>query len=125
MDKKKKKLLIADDEPNIRLLVKRIFEQEYTILEAENGKKAVDVALHNTPDIILMDIMMPEIDGLTALSAMKANERTRPIPVIMLTGVGHELNEIMAKSMGAKAYMRKPINSQELLDIVNKLLNER
>ena len=125
MDKKKRKLLIADDEPNIRLLVKRIFEQEYTILEAENGKKAVDIALHNTPDIILMDIMMPEIDGLTALSAMKANERTRSIPVIMLTGVGHELNEIMAKSMGAKGYMRKPINSQELLDIVNKLLNDR
>ncbi|MDO8717187.1 MAG: response regulator [Dehalococcoidales bacterium] len=125
MDKKKGKLLIADDEPNIRLLIKKIFEKEYTVIEAENGKKAVDSALHNQPDIILMDIMMPETDGLTALSAMKADARTRSIPVIMLTGVGHELNEIMAKSMGAKGYMRKPINSQELLDIVNKLLKDR
>ncbi|MBF8251385.1 MAG: Response regulator containing a CheY-like receiver domain, partial [Deltaproteobacteria bacterium] len=71
MDKKKGKLLIADDESNIRLLIKKIFEKEYTVIEAENGKRAVDSAIHNAPDIILMDIMMPELDGLTALSAMK------------------------------------------------------
>lgn len=118
----KKKLLIVDDEPNIRLLIRRIFERDYVIFEAENGKKAVDSALHNVPDIILMDIMMPESDGLAALNVMKANERTKAIPVIMLTGVGHELNERLAKSVGAKGYMRKPIKPQELRDAVSKLV---
>ena len=122
MGDKKKKLLIADDEPNIRLLIRRIFEQDYIIIEAENGRKAVDLALRILPDIILMDIMMPESDGLTALSEMKLNEQTKAIPVIMLTGVGYELNERLAKSMGAKGYMRKPIKPQELLDAVSKLL---
>lgn len=118
----KKKLLIADDEPNIRLLIRRIFERDYIIFEAENGRKAVDSALRNRPDIILMDIMMPESDGLAALSEMKANEHTKSIPVIMLTGVGHELNERLAKSVGAKGYMRKPIKPQELIDAVSKLV---
>ena len=122
MGEKKKKLLIVDDEPNIRLLIRRIFEQDYVIIEAENGRKAVESALRNLPDIILMDIMMPESDGLAALSEMKANGHTRAIPVIMLTGVGHELNERLAKSLGAKGYMRKPINPQELIDVVSKLL---
>ena len=122
MDKRKRKLLIADDEPNIRLLVRRIFEKEYTVIEAENGKKAVDSALRNHPDIILMDIMMPECDGLAALSEMKANNHIKAIPVIMLTGVGHGLNERLAKSVGAEGYMRKPINPQELRDAVSKLV---
>ena len=122
MGEKKKKLLIVDDEPNIRLLIRRIFEQDYVNIEAENGRKAVESALRNLPDIILMDIMMPESDGLAALSEMKANGHTRAIPVIMLTGVGHELNERLAKSLGAKGYMRKPINPQELIDVVSKLL---
>lgn len=125
MDEKKstkKKLLIADDEPNIRLLIKRIFEKDYAIIEAENGRKAVDLAFRHVPDIILMDIMMPESDGLAALSEMKANKSTKDIPVIMLTGVGHELNERLAKSVGATGYMRKPIKTQELLDAVSKLV---
>ena len=103
-------------------MIRRIFEQDYIIIEAENGRKAVDLALRILPDIILMDIMMPESDGLTALSEMKLNEQTKAIPVIMLTGVGYELNERLAKSMGAKGYMRKPIKPQELLDAVSKLL---
>lgn len=122
MGEKKRKLLIVDDEPNIRLLIRRIFERDYIIFEAENGRKAVDSALRNLPDVILMDIMMPESDGLAALTEMKANEHTKAVPVIMLTGVGHELNERLAKSLGAKGYMRKPINPQELFDAVSKLL---
>ena len=117
----KKKLLVVDDEQNIRLLIKRIFEADFIILEAENGKKAVEVAVKHTPDVILMDIMMPESDGLSALNEMKSNVVTREIPVIMLTGVGHELNERLAKSVGADGYMRKPIKPQELMDAVKKV----
>ncbi len=116
-----KKLLVVDDEPNIRLLIKRIFEEDFTILEAENGKRAIELAEKHIPDVILMDIMMPESDGLAALNEMKAHQNTRNIPVIMLTGVGHELNERLAKSVGANGYMRKPIKPQELIDAVQKV----
>lgn len=120
-NKNKKKLLVADDEPNIRLLIKRIFEHDFIIIEADNGVKAFELAIRHTPDVILMDIMMPESDGLTALNEMKSNMHTKHIPVIMLTGVGHELNERLAKSVGANGYMRKPIKPQELADAVFKV----
>ncbi len=118
----KKKLLIADDEPNIRLLIRRIFEKDYTVFEAENGRRAVDLALRHIPDIILMDVMMPESDGLAALNELKATESTKAIPVIMITGVGHELNERLAKSVGAKGYIRKPVKPQELFDAVSTII---
>ena len=118
----KKKLLIADDEPTIRLMVRRVFEGEYVVIEAKNGKEAVDLALHRTPDIILMDMMMPETDGLTALNTIRTNKRASSIPVIMLTGAGYELNEVLARNLGAKAYLRKPVTPQELLDTVSKII---
>ena len=120
--KAKKKLLIADDEPNIRLMVRRTFEQIYVVFEAKNGKEAVDLALQHIPDIIIMDVMMPVIDGLTALSTIRNRKKGSAIPVIMFTGVGFELNEQLAGSLGAQAYLRKPITPQELLDAVSKII---
>ena len=117
----KKKLLIADDEPTIRLMVRRIFEQEYVVLEAKNGKEAVELALRHIPDVILMDVMMPGIDGLTALNTIRNSKSVSAIPVIMFTGAGYELNEALARSLGAKAYLRKPVNPQELRDAVSKI----
>ncbi|MFH0769277.1 MAG: response regulator [Chloroflexota bacterium] len=120
--KTKKKLLVADDEPSIRSMVRKIFEREYVVLEAKSGKEAVDLALHHIPDIILMDVMMPEVDGLTALNSIRNNKRGSSIPVIMFTGVGYELNEQLARSLGAKAYLRKPVTPQELRDVVSKII---
>ena len=120
--KAKKKLLIVDDEPNIRLMVRRTFEQRYVVLEAKDGKEAVDLALRHIPDIIIMDVMMPGVDGLTALNAIRNSKRVSAIPVIMFTGVGFELNEQLAGSLGAKAYLRKPVTPQELLDAVSKII---
>ena len=120
--KAKKKLLIADDEPNIRLMVRRTFEQKYVVIEAKNGKEAVDLTLRHIPDIIIMDVMMPGVDGLTALNTIRNSKRVSAIPVIMFTGVGFELNEQLAGSLGAKAYLRKPVTPQELLDAVSKII---
>jgi len=120
--KAKKKLLVADDEPNIRLLIKRTFEDEYVVLEAKNGKEAIDLALHQLPSVIFMDMMMPNTDGLTALNTLRNDKRTSSIPVIMLTGVGYELNEQHARSLGAQGFLRKPVTPQELLDAVGKAI---
>ena len=112
----KQKILVADDELYIRLLVKDILEPEFTVLEASNGEEAVNVAYTEQPDLILMDILMPKLDGYTACYAIKNNELTKDIPVVMLTGVGHELNRQLSQEMGATAYITKPFNPEDLLD---------
>jgi CheY-like chemotaxis protein len=117
-----KTILIADDEPNIRLLVRRTFEPEYVVLEAVDGRQAIDMAISDHPDIILMDVMMPRVDGLTALNTIKGNQNTAAIPVIMITGLGFKLNEQLAGNLGAAAYLRKPVAPRELSDTVKSLI---
>jgi two-component system alkaline phosphatase synthesis response regulator PhoP len=112
----KKKILVADDELYIRLLVKDILEPEFTVLEASNGEEAVNITRNEQPDLVLMDILMPKLDGYTACYAIKNNELTKDIPVVMLTGVGHELNRQLSQEMGAIAYITKPFNPEDLLD---------
>jgi len=112
----KRKILVADDELYIRLLVKDILEPEFTVLEASNGEEAVTIARNEQPDLVLMDILMPKLDGYTACYAIKNNELTKNIPVVMLTGVGHELNRQLSQEMGATAYITKPFNPEDLLD---------
>jgi two-component system alkaline phosphatase synthesis response regulator PhoP len=112
----KKKILIADDELYIRLLVKDILEPEFTVIEASNGEEAVSAARAEQPDLVLMDILMPKLDGYTACYAIRNSEQTKDIPVVMLTGVGHDLNRQLSHEMGAIAYITKPFNPEDLLD---------
>jgi CheY-like chemotaxis protein len=118
----KKKILIADDEPTIRLTVARMLDKDYTVLEATNGEEAVDIAKEQKPDLILMDLMMPKMDGYTACSEIKADQATKGIPVIILTAVSHELNKKFATEMGAVGYLTKPFSSEELFDTVGKFV---
>ncbi len=118
----KKKVLVADDEASILYAIKRILGNKYTVIEANDGEQAVILAQNHKPDIILMDMMMTKKDGLTACSEIKANDATRAIPVIMLTGVGYELNKKIAEAMGAGGYITKPFMPQELLDTISKFL---
>ncbi|MGA8849512.1 MAG: response regulator [Dehalococcoidia bacterium] len=118
----KKKILIADDETGVRLIVGRMLDKDYIVLEATNGEEAVEIARGQKPDLILMDLMMPKMDGYTACSEIKADQATRGIPVVILTGVRHELNEKFAMEMGAEGYVTKPFNVQELIDVITPLL---
>ncbi len=118
----KKKVLVADDDPSVLYSVKRILGDRYAVLEAKNGNEAVALAQSHNPAIILMDMMMPEKDGLTAAAEIKANEATTAIPIVMLTGVGYELNKKLAEGIGASGYITKPFKPQELLDAISKLL---
>jgi two-component system alkaline phosphatase synthesis response regulator PhoP len=118
-----KRILIADDETTVRALVKRLLGKNYSILEAENGEEAVKVAVNQKPDLILMDILMPQMDGLTACYAIKRNQATKEIPVIMLTAVDYELNRKLSQDvMGAQGYITKPFDSQTLQSIIDKFL---
>ena len=115
-----KKILIADNEPNIRLLVRGMLSKSYMVLEAGDGQEAIDIARHQQPALILMDIIMPRVDGYTACSTLKNDQATKDIPVIVLTGLGFELNKALAKEIGADAYITKPFSYQDLLKAIGQ-----
>ena len=118
----KKKILIADDEAGIRLTLGKTLYKDYVVLEATNGEEAVEIAKGQKPDLILMDLIMPKMDGYAACSQIKADPATRGIPVVILTAVGHELNKKFAAEMGAEAYITKPFSIQGLIDVITPLL---
>jgi two-component system alkaline phosphatase synthesis response regulator PhoP len=116
----KRRIVVADDELYIRLLVKDILEAYYDVLEASNGEEAIIITRTQHPDLVLMDILMPKLDGYTACYAIKNNELTKDIPIVMLTGVGHELNKKLSQEMGASGYITKPFDPEDLLDKVRQ-----
>ncbi|MFC1893223.1 response regulator [Chloroflexota bacterium] len=118
----RKKVLIADDESSVRSLLRRILHSKYIVSEASNGEEAVDMAQREKPDIILMDVMMPKLDGVGACSVIKSDPDTRAIPVIMVTARWQPLDQEYAKDMGADGYIVKPFDTQELMDTINELL---
>jgi two-component system, OmpR family, alkaline phosphatase synthesis response regulator PhoP len=125
MDEKvSKKILIVDDEMTVRRLVKRLLSKEYAVIEAENGVEAIDIAKSQKPDLILMDMMMPKMDGLSACYEIKQDVSTRQIPVVMLTAITHDLNKRLSENvMGANGYITKPFNAVELISTIRELLN--
>jgi CheY-like chemotaxis protein len=118
----KKKVLIVDDEPNVRRLSRKILSNTFDVVEAEDGKQAIEIANNQKPDVILMDMMMPKMDGLTACHAIKKDPTTKSIPVIMVTAIGFELNIKLSQQMGATGYVTKPFTPKDLLDKIAQVL---
>jgi len=119
----KNAILIVDDDPKSRKLLNTILKVEgYTTIEAINGKQGFELAKAQKPSLILMDIMMPVMDGLTALSLLRNDKATSAIPVTMLTSVGHELNRILSIDLGAVEYITKPVDRIELLNTIRRLM---
>ncbi len=116
------KILVVDDEQHIRRLVNLILGKEYDILEASDGEEAIAIARKEGPVLILMDIMMPNLDGIGACHILKSDDRTKEIPVVMLTAIGDKLDQDYARGMGADGYMTKPFGAQELRDVVKERL---
>ena len=119
----RKKILIADDDSNIRALVRRMLGSDYLVLDAGDGDEAISLARRHSPDLVLMDILMPNTDGYTACRAIKQDPLTRGIPVVMLTGIAYELNKKLSQQMGADGYITKPFDRKSLLDGISDILN--
>ena len=112
----KRKILIADDEANIReLLNYNLMAAGYDVIQAENGMQAVLAAQEQAPDLIILDIMMPVMDGLSACIRIKENPKTSSLPVIMLSAKGDEPDKVLGLELGADDYIVKPFGIQELL----------
>jgi len=121
----RKKVLIVDDEPNVRRLSHTILAKTFEVIEAEDGRQAIDLAIAQKPDVILMDIMMPKMDGLTACHVIKKDPATKAIPVVMVTAIGFELNIKLSQQMGATGYVTKPFSPQDLLGKITEALANR
>ena len=96
--------------------------KNFEVFEGEDGKQAIEIANAQKPDVILMDMMMPKMDGLTACQVIKTDRATKSIPVIMVTAIGFELNIKLSQQMGASGYITKPFSSEELLDKIAQVL---
>ncbi len=118
-------LLVVEDEADIRAFIISIFKNNYQVIEAENGKIGISKALKKMPDLIISDIMMPEIDGIQLCNTLKTNELTSHIPIILLTAKVGEENEIEGVKTGADAYVTKPFKSEKLKIRVEKLIENR
>jgi len=111
----KKKALIVDDEKSIRKIVTAILKQmDYEVFEAEDGTEGVEKAKEVVPDLILMDIMMPKIDGIEATLRIKNSPGTKDIPVIMLTSLIDSKAVLKSYDYGADHYLNKPFNKEQL-----------
>jgi len=111
------KILLVDDVPaNLSVLISALEPEGYEILTAHNGLAALKVAAKALPDLILLDILMPELDGLATCRRLKDDEATRDIPVIFLTSV--EDGDFRGKELGAVGYVTKPVRADRLLALV-------
>lgn len=118
-------ILIAEDNNDLRKYIASILSDKYIVLEAENGKAGWDLARKESPDIILSDILMPEMDGKRFCSQIKQDIQTCHIPFIMITALISEINQIEGLTAGADDYIVKPFNPEILKSKINNVLKNR
>ena len=120
------KILAVDDEKHIVRLVQINLQKEgYDVVTASNGREALEQVEREKPDLVIMDVMMPEMGGFEALQEMKANEATSTVPVIMLTAKAQDADVFEGWKSGADLYLTKPFNPQELLTFVKRILQDK
>ena len=118
-----KKILVVDDEPNIvKIVANRLKANGYEVVTAYNGLEGLEKAGQESPDLILLDVIMPDMDGYQVLSRLKDDPRTKPIPVIMVTARGQLDDVNMATELGAVDYVVKPFNPVLFLQKIHKAL---
>ncbi|MBK6622269.1 MAG: response regulator [Saprospirales bacterium] len=118
-------ILIAEDNADVRTYIREQLEGPYRILEAENGRDGLAKAIDQTPDLIITDIMMPEMDGIEFCKQLKANEKSSHIPIVMLTARADRDDKLEGLQTGADDFLAKPFDARELQVRVSNLLTQR
>lgn len=118
-----KRILVVDDSPTqLRLATMPLVEKGYTVLTATNGEEGLNKALAEKPDLIVLDVVMPVMDGFQACRKIKAAPETQNTPVIMLTTKSQKADEFWGKRQGADVYLTKPFEPEDLLAAVGQFL---
>jgi two-component system, OmpR family, alkaline phosphatase synthesis response regulator PhoP len=121
---KKGKVLVVDDEVNItQILEFSIGAEGFEVITAQNGEEAIEKARREQPDLIILDVMMPKIDGYEACRILKANPLTKNIPVVLLTAKGRDIDKRLGIEVGATDYIVKPFSPNRLVERINQLLS--
>lgn len=116
-------LLVDDDREVVRGVSIRLHAAGYTTMTAENGQEGVDIALQSHPDVIVLDVRMPQMDGLEALAELQDNEATKNIPIVMLSA--SIVDQQAALEAGARFYLTKPYQGKELVAALQAALEEK
>lgn len=118
-----KKILLIEDEPEFRQAVRlRLEANGYAVLEAEDGAVGLELAGKESPSLIILDVMLPKMDGFQVARQLKLDARCRNIPVLMLTVMSQESDQQTGRAAGADAYLTKPFQPQELIAMVAALI---
>lgn len=119
----KKRILIVDDEADLRKMLKfRLEALDYNVSEASDGQEGLDRARLDRPDLIILDLMLPKLDGFKVCRMLKFDERHRHIPIIMFTARAQKKDAELGKEMGVDAYITKPFEPDVLLTKIKELL---
>ena len=118
-------ILVVDDSPTILSGTTKILASAgYDVIQAESGESGIKKASSNQPDLILMDVVMPDLNGFQATRKLTTSDDTKHIPVIMLTTKDQETDKVWAKRQGARDYIVKPPNPKELLSKIESLIKD-
>ena len=119
-------ILVVDDEDETRLMLRILLELKgFQVEEAVDGLDALSKVGDINPDIMVLDVMMPNMDGITVCKKLRCEPETKDLPVIMLSGKTHLNADIEGLAAGANMYMHKPVNIQQLIVNVNQLLEQQ
>lgn len=119
-----KKVLIVDDSPTETYKMETILKKNgYAVCKAENGEEGIEVAKKELPDIVLMDVVMPGLNGFQATRLLTKGKETAHIPVIIVTTKDQPTDKLWGKRQGAKGYLVKPVDDKQLMDAVQQVLN--
>jgi DNA-binding response OmpR family regulator len=122
--KGKRKILVVDDERSLRLLVVGTLQAyDYQVFKAENGYEALEIARRERPDLVLLDVVMPEMDGFEVCRRLKADPVTKDAVVVMLTVLAQEADRKKGLEAGADAYLTKPFSPTALLNKVKEIFS--
>lgn len=117
------KILVVDDSPSEMAKFREILSRnQYEIIEASTGEDGIQKAIDMQPDVILMDIVMPEMNGFQATRQITRNPLTSHIPVVIVSTKSQETDRVWGKRQGAKDYMTKPVNEEELIRVIRTVL---
>lgn len=121
----KKRILIVDDEVDLVETVKfRLEANNFEVMGAYDGQEGLDKARKEKPDLIILDLMLPKLDGYKVCRMLKFDEKYKNIPIILFTARAQESDQKMGMEVGADAYITKPFEPQTLIDTINKLINK-